>query len=191
MEVKGHAVLKWTQKWTSLLRDRQDFQRLNYIIKVGESLERFPEMEFMASNTAFLNPSFRCLQTPDIPALVQRFSHNNGPVSFSVEVVSRQFQFFKNDSTMDMEFNLCGGDIAKFWCHLYKNEEEEYRQLSSLALLLLSISPTSVLCERGFSIMNYVKNEYRSVLTQENLNACLAISMCSHSVHTFPFDLLL
>ena len=42
----------------------------NYIITVGESTEkRFPELEFMVSNTAILNPLMRCLQTPDIPAL--------------------------------------------------------------------------------------------------------------------------
>ena len=93
----------------------------------------------MVSNTAFLNPSMRCLQTPDIPALVQRFSQDNGPVTFSIESVKRQFQFFTNDSTMDMEFILCGGDIVKFWCHLYNNEGDEYKELSSLALLLLSI----------------------------------------------------
>ena len=90
--------------------------------------------------------------------------------------MKRQFQFFTNDPTMDMEFNLCNGGIAKFWCHLYKNEADEYKELSSLALLLLSISPTSVLCEKGF-------HDCRS----DNLNACLAISMCSHSVNTFPF----
>ena len=122
----------------------------NCIITVGESIEkRFPELDFMVSNTAFVNPSMQCLQTPDIPALVQRFSKDNGPVTSSVESVKRQFQFFTNDSTMDMEFNLCGGDIVKFWCYLYNNEGDEYKELCSLALLLLSISPTSVLCERG------------------------------------------
>ena len=142
------------------------------IIKVGEFIEkRFPELEFMVSNTAFLNLSMHCLQTPDISALVQRFSQDDGPVTYSIGSVKRQFQFFTNDSTIDMEFNLCGGDVVKFWCHLYRNEGDEYKELSCLALLLSSISPTSVLCERGFSIMNYVKNEYRSVLTQENLNA--------------------
>ena len=39
--------------------------------------------------------------------------------------------------------------------------------------------------------MNYVKNEYRSLLTQENLNACMAIAITEHNVDTFPFlDLL-
>ena len=91
----------------------------------------------------------QCLQTPDIPALVQRFSQDNGPVTFSIESVKRQCQFFTNDSTMDKEFNFCGGDIVKFLYHLYSNEGDEYKELSSLALLLLSISPTSLLCERG------------------------------------------
>ena len=101
--------------------------------------------------------------------------------------MKRQFNFFLNDSTVEMEMNLCGGDIVKFWCHLYKYEGDEYKELPSLTLLLLSISPTSVLCERGFLIMNYIKNDYRSVMTQENLNACLAIGMSSHSVQSFPF----
>ena len=77
-------------------------------------------------------------------------------------------------------------DPVVFWCQLY--EEGDYKEL---ALLLLSISPTTVLCERGFSTMracmNYVKNEFRSLLTQENLNACMSLGMTSHSVHTFPF----
>ena len=42
---------------------------------------------------------------------------------------------------------------------------EEYSELAKLALLLLSISPDSVACERGFSCMNFIKNEYRSRLT--------------------------
>ena len=52
-------------------------------------------------------------------------------------------------------------------------------------------APTSVICERGFSVMNYVKNEYRSRLTQENLNATVAIAMADYTVGTFPFQKLL
>ena len=105
-----------------------------YILKIGESIEkRFPEMEFMVTNTAFLNPLMRNLQKPDLPALVNRFSQEDGAVTFSVDSVKRQF----NDSTVEMEMNLCGGDIVKFWCHLYKYEGDEYKELSSLALLLL------------------------------------------------------
>ena len=39
--------------------------------------------------------------------------------------------------------------------------------------------------------MNYVKNEFRSVLNQENLNACMALALTDHTVDTFPFTELL
>ena len=77
---------------------------------------------------------------------------------------------------------MCNSISAvKFWCELF--DGDEYKELASLGLLLLSISPTSVICERGFSVMNYVKNQYRSVLT----HACMVISMTNQTVTNFPF----
>ena len=38
--------------------------------------------------------------------------------------------------------------------------------------------------------MNYVKNEYRSLLTQQNLNACMAIAMTEYNID-IPFTQLL
>ena len=35
--------------------------------------------------------------------------------------------------------------------------------------------------------MNYIKNEFRSVLSQENLNACMSIALCRHTSSTFHF----
>ena len=91
-----------------------------------------------------------------------------------------QFNVLKNDRTVDVQFNLCNEDTVKFWCELFNGDE--YKELASLGLLLLTICPTSVICERGFSIMNYVKNQYhRSVLSQDNLNACMAICMTNQT----------
>ena len=100
-----------------------------------------------------------------------------------------QMRTYQNDSTLDFQYHLAENDLVKFWCELHKGEE--YKELSSLALLLLIISPTSVLCERGFSAMNHVKNEFRTLLTQENLNACMAIAMTEHTLVSFPFSELL
>ena len=63
-------------------------------------------------------------------------------------------RIYQNDSTLDFQYQLAENDVIKFWCELHKGD---YKELSSLALLLI-ISPTSVVCERGFSVMNYVKN---------------------------------
>lgn len=37
--------------------------------------------------------------------------------------------------------------------------------------------------------MNYVKNEFRTVLPQENLNACMG--MTEYTVNDFPFKVFL
>ena len=39
--------------------------------------------------------------------------------------------------------------------------------------------------------MNYVKNEYRSTLTQQSLNALMATAMTDYTVDIFPFKKLL
>ena len=161
-----------------------------YIVKVGESIVKlFPEIDLIINNTMFLDPRMRNMQQPDLLALVHRFSRDEGPITFSIDTIKMQYNVFKNDSTVDVQFNLQNEDPVQFWCFLF--ESDEYRELASLGLLLLSISPTSVVCERGFSVMNYVKNQYRSVLSQENLNACMAITMTSHSMTNFPFDTFL
>ena len=93
---------------------------------------------------------------------------------------------YRNDSSLDLSYELCQKDHVKFWCELY--EGDDYEELATLAILLLSISPTFVICECGFSSMNYIKNEFRSVLSQDNLNACISIALCRHRSSTFPFS---
>ena len=126
----------------------------NYIISVGKALERrFPDMDFVIGNTAFLDPSLRKLQQPDMQALVSKF-----PFEVDASILSSQHRLYQNDSALDFQYELCSKDYVKFWCSLYK--EEEYKRLASMALLLLVVSPTTVVCERGFSVRNYVKNEF-------------------------------
>ena len=149
----------------------------------------FPELDFIVRNTAFLDPAIRSFQRPDIEALQNKFNIGKAPFEFDTCLLSSQYRMYENDGTIDFQYELCNKDCVKFWCEIYK--EEEYRELASLALLLLVISPTSVISERGFSVMNYVKNEYRSTLTPQNLNASMAIAMTDHTVDSFPFKELL
>jgi hypothetical protein len=157
----------------------------NYIIAVGRALERkFPDMNFIIENTAFLDPAIRKLQQPDMQALADKF-----PFQVDASILSSQHRLYQNDSALDFQYQLSGKDHVKFWCALYK--EEDYKELASVALALLVISPTSVICERGFSVVNYVKNEFRSLLTQQNFNASMAIAMTNYTIETSPFTKLL
>ena len=76
---------------------------------------------------------------------------------FSLDVIIMQFRRYQNDCSIDMIFSLGNQDTVKQWCQLY--EGNYYKELASLALQLLSISPKSVLCESGFSTMNYICKE--------------------------------
>ena len=162
----------------------------DYIVTIGKALERrFPELDFIVKNMAFLDPTIRSLQRPYLEALQSKFHTGNDPFEFDCSKLSSQYRMYENYVTIDIQYELCGKDHIKFWCQLYM--EEEYEELASLALLLLVISPTSVICERGFSVMNYVKSEYRSALTHQNLNAAMSIAMTAFTVDTFPFSQLL
>ena len=56
----------------------------DYIVKVADSIEKqIPEADFTVRNTAFLDPSLRSLQPPDLHALLNQFSQG-GPVVFSL-----------------------------------------------------------------------------------------------------------
>ena len=75
---------------------------------------------------------------------------------------------------------------CRFWCQLYKIRQ--YKELAKLAVLAMMLTPDTVECERGFSCMNYIKNELQSNLTANNLNEAIAIGSETRIVQEFPFE---
>ena len=64
----------------------------------------------------------------------------------------------------------------------------EYTELVKLWLLLFTISPETCELERGFSRMNFVKNEFRSTLSNRNLNDVVAVNMGERDLNSFPIE---
>ena len=120
------------------LMESREIQESMYRYIIESIVKRFPEIDFIINNTMFLDPRMRNMQQPDLLALVHRFSRDEGPITFSIKM---QYNVFKNDSTVDVQFNLQNEDPVQFWCFLF--ESDEYRELTSLGLLLLSISHIS------------------------------------------------
>ena len=80
----------------------------DYIYKIVDSIEkRFPEIDFMFTNTAFLEPPLRNLQQPDMQAMLNRFGQESGPVTFPLDRVIMQFRLYQNDSSIDIQFSAC------------------------------------------------------------------------------------
>jgi hypothetical protein len=158
----------------------------SYVHAIGVAIEkRYSEKEFILKHCAFLEVSRRKFQPCDIGAVVDKFS--NGQVNRRMCI--QQYAAFVNDSTLDFVFECtCKKDSAAFFVYLY-NECEEYLELAKLSLLLLCLSPDTVECERGFSSMNFIKNEFRSRLTSQNTNACMALAQDGRSVENFPYNM--
>ena len=120
--------------------------------KISESLEkRFPEIDFMVTNTAFLEPPLRNLQQPDMQVMLNRFGQESGPVTFPLDRVIMQFRLYQNDSSIDIQFSACNKDPVVFWCQLH--EVGDYKELASLdhSSSTLNISYASPLWTRIFN----------------------------------------
>ena len=157
-----------------------------YLLTLGKTIEqRFPELEFMTQHFSFIDPPQRRLQQCDTGLIIDKFD-NGQDIQFNKTTVHKQYRNYCHDTTLDFLFEVASNsDPVVFFLKLYN--EEDYCELARLALLIFSISPDSVACERGFSSMNYIKNQHRTRLTQDKLNASMALAMDTRTVEEFPF----
>jgi hypothetical protein len=77
-----------------------------------------------------------------------------------------------------------------FWSGMYKHSGT-YKELSVVAILILSTFPSTVMCVTSFSALHFIKNKYRNKLTNDNLEATLRLALQERSVIEFPFGKVL
>ncbi|GAB1869456.1 General transcription factor II-I repeat domain-containing protein 2A [Camponotus japonicus] len=68
--------------------------------------------------------------------------------------------------------------ITKFWTDL---PDETYPNLRKIGLFVLTMFGSTYVCEATFSKMNYVKNKFRSRLTDRHLEDCLIAATTSYN----------
>ena len=149
-------------------------------------LVRFPELDFVVQHLRFVDPRRRERICCNLEAVLDHFDNN----FLNRASVLQDYALFRNDDTLDALLEESPGQDpvtpCKFWCQLYKIGS--YKELAKLAILVMTLAPDTVECERGFSCMNYIKNELRSNLTQANLNAAIAIGSEIRTVTEFPIE---
>ena len=67
-------------------------------------------------------------------------------------------------------------DIAKFWIQL----PNKHSKVRNRALQVLTRFVTTYVCEAGFSLMVFIKNDYRSRITNLNLENSLVCCLTSY-----------
>jgi hypothetical protein len=68
---------------------------------------------------------------------------------------------------------------------------ETYKELAVVAILIVSIFPTTVMCEKSFSALQFIKNKYLNQHTNYNLEAALRLALEDRSAIEFPFGKVL
>ncbi|CAM4595257.1 unnamed protein product [Lepidochelys kempii] len=77
-----------------------------------------------------------------------------------------------SDSRMNTYFCQPAVTVQEFWNNVYLFEDT-YKHLAKVALLFLSLFSTTVLYERAFSALHFLKNKDQNHLTDVNLKASL------------------
>ena len=150
---------------------------ISYMHKVGLALEtRFSDESFYADQCSFIEPLKRNFIRCDIKQVLQKVDSRGW---LNIDKLQRQYKTYLFNGFLFTD--TCKQDITKFFLYLFQKE-----QFSELArLVLLTVSPDSVACERGISVI--VKNEHRTSLTDLTLNALLALALDNRSVAEFPY----
>ena len=155
---------------------------INYAKRLQIAFQtRFPERE-LVRQMSFIDPLNPRPAETDMRNIAQRFSRHT-----SVPALLSQYQIYCEDDGIKtlLLSDRCKSDVVKFWCHLFENSDE-YSELSKLAILLLTLSPDTCSCERGFSHMNGIKTQTRNRLGECRVDACLRIATSKYTVANFP-----
>lgn len=68
--------------------------------------------------------------------------------------------------------------LANFWVNTVKSES--FPNLNKIAIMSFTMFGSTYLCEAAFSKMNFIKNRYRSSLTNEHLKDCMIAATTSY-----------
>ena len=103
------------------------------------------------------------------PFLIKK---NNLPEQFQNEIIDMR------KLNLEVEFNKCLSNDDKII--FFKHLPDQFFNFKNNSLKILSMFPSSYLCEQYFSMLKFRKNQCSSFISPDNLKSCLRIA-CSDS----------
>ncbi|KAI5150109.1 hypothetical protein ENBRE01_1306 [Enteropsectra breve] len=119
----------------------------------------------------------------DLDAQASNMTIFENPFNASIEKVRSHLQLeiidLQSDNVLKAAFKENQNNLVIF----YKNlSGDKYPELKSFAAEFISIFGSTYLCEQTFSKMKYVKSQYRSTLTDENLQTTLKVGCTNFEI---------
>ena len=70
-------------------------------------------------------------------------------------------------------------NVSDFWINVVP--QDQFKNMRATAMILLTMFPSTYICESSFSTMNSIKNQDRNRLTDEHLDQCLRIATTEYT----------
>ncbi|XP_050505187.1 general transcription factor II-I repeat domain-containing protein 2A-like [Diabrotica virgifera virgifera] len=99
------------------------------------------------------------------------------------QTIEQHFSEIRPETELEivtLQNDLCLKSVAgkeNFWCLVSK---QKYPILVNVALKINALFCSTYLCESTFSNMKFIKNKYRSRLTDEHLDSCIRLRITNH-----------
>jgi hypothetical protein len=164
---------------------------VNYLEALCSELEeRFQELEFFKKTMNFVSSPFQEVCKENLRKMEERLSTFPNVASINWSNIRFSMMQLRRGEQMRSVFYVKYTTTESFWSGMYKHTET-YKELAIVVILILSIFPTTVMCERSFSALHFIKNKYRNQLNNDNLEATLRLALEERSVIEFPFGKVL
>lgn len=91
----------------------------------------------------------------------------------SIDEASLQMEVLEMKTSEVLKAHHQETGLTEFWINV---DSDRFRNTRSIAMLLLTIFPSTYICEASFSAMNCLKNQARNRMSDEHLGECLKIA---------------
>jgi hypothetical protein len=123
-----------------------------------------------------LKPAFIFLENPFLVDILKNGSPVLPPIVSDIAAVELELLELQEDEGLkQVKQNSCS--TIDFWKQV---PEQKYPKTKDCAIRLISIFGTSYSCESLYSTLKFIKNKYRSVLTDQHLNELVRTAITGH-----------
>ncbi len=152
-----------------------------YTAEIVMSLQsRFPDSDIMENFSALCPNTTTPVSTEQVQFLLDKYSHTINQTEARLEWSLLQ-QVMRQPAYSSL-------DLAGFYEKFFHSHKDSYPNLSTIAAIGSLIPVTSVECERGISQYNHIKTASRNMITVQNMNTLLCLTLHAKPLETFNFD---
>ncbi|XP_065131907.1 protein FAM200A-like [Paramisgurnus dabryanus] len=152
---------------------QEDLLMRDFVMRLAENFkERFQSFNLSSELLLFLRQPFSVPADGQWTAEAKRLVSSLDEASLQLEIL----EMSKSDLLREQHKEA---SVSDFWSKVVS--QAKFKNSRIIAMFLLSMFPSTYICESSFSIMNIIKNQDRNRLSSVHLDQCLRIATTEYS----------